>query len=177
MPPAPLPSLVPLALPPHLPPLANVGFPAPAAAYQLAWLLPASIVVVLAVEIAVLARFADPADPPRRDRLGRIAAVVLLANVCSWLAGVALTAVVAAGPLERAMDAATSFLDPDVQRTAGAWLGFLLACVLSFLLEVPVLAATRRWTGLARPWAAAAAANAGSYVALGVLVLVVAAGS
>ena len=156
--------------------LADVGFPAPAAAFALAWKLPVSIVLVLAVETAVLARFAESADPPRRERLGRIAAVVLAANVLSWLAGVALTAVVATGPLERAMVAATSFLEPDAQRTATAWLGFLLAFGLSFLLEVPVLAATRRWTGLVRPWAAAAAANAGSYVALGVLVLATSAG-
>lgn len=138
---------------------ANVVFPAFSASYVAPMLFPPALVVVLALETAVL-RLRWPAVGA-----WRAAGLVCYVNAISWLFGVFITGY--AFPSGYTVESVGS-MRRDEDFTLYMCLGFLIAYVLSVVIEGALLASWARKYGAGNPFMVALVGNTYSYVFLGV---------
>jgi len=140
---------------------ANVVFPAFSAPYVAQFFFPFALLSVFVVELAVYKWRCQSLA------LTTLAVLVVAANAISWLAGFLITAgLLPSGQLQ----------SPDGVVAAGpnfsflSSLGFVVAYVLSVVIEGAVLKIATRWVQIKSPYQLSLLANTASYVVLSILV-------
>jgi hypothetical protein len=129
---------------------ANVIFPAFTAPYVVTIFFPALALSVFCVETLVLY------CRERQAGLGNAALWIALANIASWIVGVALSAVLFPSGLAAG--------GPGPAFEMLMWIAIPVAFVMSVVIEALVLKALSQKLAKRSPWLTMAIANTGSYV-------------
>jgi len=149
--------------------LANVIFPAFAAPYVSAMFFPVAAIAAMLTEAVVFRAL-------NRDlSWRRTVSTVLVINIASAIVGFAIAAALPSGLEPTVMgEGENQFetIQPGPKFGMYAVLGYVLAFVLSILIEWGIVRTSRRVVKLAKPFITVALANAASYAVLIVLSMV-----
>jgi len=149
--------------------LANVIFPAFAAPYVSAMFFPVAAIAAMLTE-AVVFRVLN-----RDLSWRRTVSTVLVINIASAIVGFAIAAALPSGlepTVMREGENQFETIQPGPKFGMYAVLGYVLAFVLSILIEWGIVRTSRRVVKLAKPFITVALANAASYAVLIVLSMV-----
>lgn len=141
---------------------ANMIFPAFSAPYVSTLIFPVALVAVLIIESAIFKKVSANLT------ILKVILLVIIVNLVSWFGGVLFTGFLPSGLITNEEGMVTS--GPDFSFYAS--LGFLVAYVLSFLIEAGVLKLISYKINMASPIKMSFYANTASYFALTVIVWV-----
>ncbi|MCC6677991.1 MAG: hypothetical protein IT436_12680 [Phycisphaerales bacterium] len=149
--------------------LANIIFPAPSAVYVSTWFVPLATVLALATEYLVYMRVWRGSVSA-----GRLLAIMLVLNICSWIAGLVISEMLPTGLVPRLIDEKRnlSIIEPGPQWGRLAILGLVVACIVSTAIEYAGFRVIYRRISLRSPLKYVSAANIAGYAVLSATVAV-----
>ena len=146
--------------------IADVIFPGFASAYVIPFLILPATLMAIASEVVVF-RIREPQAPR-----GPAVLLVIVANLLSWLVGMAITWYLPSGLIPAIESSGLSRIKPGPMWTTYSIASWILAWILTCAIEFGVLFSVRRWVGFTRLFGTVILANLISYPVFGLGVVV-----